>query len=162
MNLANHVRNRFSWLAVLLACGLASATGLAAWQDPQESVDTITEAENVPREAETAPADAQDLPPESAIEDPQGLKATGAHLGVELDPRQQRSATVTRVAENSPAAKAGLQPGDRIFAVNKEPVTSPMQLVQLIRRLQPGQVIEIQYQRAMRVEVPLGRRDTAK
>lgn len=155
------MRFYLSWLVTLAACGLASATVLAAKQDPEESVDTITDAENVPREAEQAPTQTQDLPPESDVENPQAQRKAGAYLGVELDPRNRRSAVVTRVAPNSPAAKAGLQAGDRIFAVNDEPVASVGQLVNLIGRLQPGQVVEIQFQRAHRVEVSLGQRAAA-
>lgn len=161
MKHATDMRTYLIWLVMLAACGLASATALA-WQDPKESVDTITEAENVPRQAEQAPAETQDLPPEADIENPQGRRKTGAYLGVQLDPRNRRSAVVTHVAADSPAAKAGLQEGDRIFALNDEPVTSANQLVNLIGRLQPGQVIEIQFQRAHRVEVSLGQRKPAK
>ncbi len=40
---------------------------------------------------------------------------------------------VFAVVENSPAAQAGLQPGDRVVAFNDHPVRSPAQLQQLVR-----------------------------
>ncbi len=156
------MRNYLSWCAALAACAGLSAAAVAAKQDPAESVETITEAENVPRAAEQAPAQTQDLPPESDAANPQAIKATGAYLGVSLDRGQRHSASVTSVVPGSPAARAGLQAGDRIFALNGEPITSADQLVKLIQRLQPGELVEIQFQRAHRVELPLGQRAAAK
>lgn len=43
-------------------------------------------------------------------------------IGVTLDPRER--ATVTKVAPDSPAAKAGLRPGDRIVRLARQPILS--------------------------------------
>ncbi|ABK45511.1 PDZ/DHR/GLGF domain protein [Magnetococcus marinus MC-1] len=51
------------------------------------------------------------------------------------------------VAPTSPAAKAGLQAGDRIEKINDTPITGDQQLVQSLAPLQPGQKLTIHYVR---------------
>jgi serine protease Do len=48
---------------------------------------------------------------------------------------------IDQVQENSPAAGAGLQPGDIIAAINNQPLESPDQVFLLIRSTQPGSKI---------------------
>ncbi|MCK8786547.1 DegQ family serine endoprotease [Roseomonas sp. NAR14] len=47
-------------------------------------------------------------------------------------------ALVAQVEENSPAARAGLQPGDVVTAVNDQPVRSPRDLARAVADLRPG------------------------
>ncbi|NJL45311.1 MAG: PDZ domain-containing protein [Leptolyngbyaceae cyanobacterium SM2_3_12] len=45
---------------------------------------------------------------------------------------------------HSPAATAGLAPGDRVMAINGYPLTTPDQLQDWLLTLHPGQVIQIE------------------
>lgn len=80
----------------------------------------------------------------------------GAYLGVELDSQFGDAAIVSRVLPGTPAAQAGLQPGDRIFAINNQRVESPNELIYWVGQMQPGDAIEISFDRAHDVEVTLG------
>jgi predicted metalloprotease with PDZ domain len=60
-----------------------------------------------------------------------GLRATvtaapepGATLGLETDPDPEGGLRVSGVAAGSPAARAGLKPGDRLLTLNGAPITS--------------------------------------
>lgn len=135
--------------AAYLACGVL----LAPAQDPGEDVEVITEAENVPNEASNAPRETQTLPLE-------GPETSGrAFLGVDLDKQYPDAAIITRVYRGTPAAAAGLRPGDRIWAIDNQPVESIVGLITLIAQMQPGRRIEISYSRPRTVQVALGRRD---
>ncbi len=83
---------------------------------------------------------------------------SGAYLGVQLDPRYQNAAVVTEVHANTPAEKAGLQPGDVIWGVNDFAVNSPWELTQVIAQMQPGQEVEIRFNRPGNITVGLGER----
>ena len=54
-------------------------------------------------------------------------------------------AVVTKVTDSSPAAQAGLQPGDVITAINGVPVTSISSLVLSLRGHEPGEQVTIDY-----------------
>jgi hypothetical protein len=58
---------------------------------------------------------------------------------------------VTNVVAGSPAAAAGLEPGDVITAVNNTPVASPGDVTNLINARRVGDEIELQYQRGLAV-----------
>lgn len=62
------------------------------------------------------------LQPEGARRYRGSLQGEGQGVGLSLR-RSGREATITRVAVGSPAAEAGLHPGDRIIAVDGVPVT---------------------------------------
>ena len=80
------------------------------------------------------------------------------YLGVELNSQFRSAAIVSRVTPGMPAARAGLQEGDRIFAVNNRPVESPNELIYWVSQMQPGDTIEISFDRAHDVDVTLGTR----
>lgn len=82
----------------------------------------------------------------------------GAYLGVELNSQYRNAAIVSRVLPGTPAAQAGLEEGDRIFAVNNRPIESPNELIYWVSQMQPGDTIEISYDRAHDVDVTLGTR----
>ncbi|MDH4075605.1 MAG: PDZ domain-containing protein, partial [Acidimicrobiia bacterium] len=65
-------------------------------------------------------------------------KATSAWLGIELDPAGRQPLTVTAVMAASPAADAGLRPGDVIEAFDGTPLQSPQHLEHLARHAEPG------------------------
>jgi len=83
---------------------------------------------------------------------------TGAYLGVELNSQYREAVIVSRVLPGTPAAQAGLQEGDRIFAINNRPVESPNELIYWVGQMQPGDSIEISFDRAHDVEITLGTR----
>jgi putative serine protease PepD len=70
-------------------------------------------------------------------------------LGVAAQPATggQQGAQVANVASGSPAAGAGLQPGDVITAVDGTAVSSPADLAQQVRSHQPGDQVTITYSR---------------
>lgn len=69
-------------------------------------------------------------------------------LGVYLQSdSQEAGAMITRVTDESPAAKAMLAEGDRIIVVDGKPVTSASDLTRLINEKSPGDKIEIRIER---------------
>jgi S1-C subfamily serine protease len=76
-----------------------------------------------------------------------------AMIGVGLDAARNASgnpvpgAVVRSVVPGGPAARAGLRPGDRITAVDGQPVSNPAQLIQLVERNGVGRVMELTLQR---------------
>jgi membrane-associated protease RseP (regulator of RpoE activity) len=60
--------------------------------------------------------------------------------------------TVTYVAPDSPAAKAGLQKNDVLVEFNGQPLVHPAQLRKLVQVRQPGDVIKLAYYRAGKKE----------
>jgi serine protease Do len=68
-------------------------------------------------------------------------------LGVDIDEQQrggaQRQAVVTRVFPGSPAAVAGVRPGDGVVAVNGRPVGSFQQLLRKVALLAPGTEVRL-------------------
>jgi hypothetical protein len=55
---------------------------------------------------------------------------------------------VEHVGKDSPAAKAGLQPYDILISFDDQKLTSPQQLVKLVRHDKPGQQVSISFLRA--------------
>lgn len=70
-----------------------------------------------------------------------------AWLGVELTSAGVRGATVSSVVAGSPAAQAGIRPGDVITALDTQPIVTPAILIAALSGLQPGDPVEIQLQR---------------
>lgn len=103
-------------------------------------------------------------------------KVTRGYLGISLQPEitpdlqqefnlpDQKGAMVGGVLPDTPAAKAGLQSGDVIRAVNGKPVTDAQQLRLMIAQLAPGTKVELTVLRSEpgkkpneeRVEMALG------
>ena len=76
-------------------------------------------------------------------------QTSGVFLGVSTGNATggQQGAQVENVANGSPAAGAGLQPGDVITAVDGTAVSSPADLAQQVRSHQPGDQVTITYTR---------------
>jgi len=82
-------------------------------------------------------------------------KAVHAWLGISYGPPAKgEGAVVHRVVRGSPAAKAGLEPGDLIVAVQGKTVREMEDLVQALRERKPGDKVEITFARR-------GKRQTA-
>jgi S1-C subfamily serine protease len=70
-----------------------------------------------------------------------------AWLGVELANAPVRGALVSSVIPGSPAAAAGIRPGDLITQLDTEPIVAPAVFVSALSGLQPGDRVDIQVQR---------------
>ena len=76
----------------------------------------------------------------------QGITPTIAKsLG--MNPDEPTGALVATVTPNSPAAKAGLKPGDVILSANAQPVKTVHDLPRLVAALPPGQKLDLQVRR---------------
>jgi S1-C subfamily serine protease len=64
------------------------------------------------------------------------------------DNRVQGGAVVRIVYPGSPAAEAGVAPGDIVVRANGRPVSGRPDLVAAVRALRPQEPLELQYQRA--------------
>ncbi len=70
-------------------------------------------------------------------------------------------AEVVRVVPGSPAARAGIRLGDVILSLNKSPVRRAADVTSVLRRLKPGDVVEVELLRGnqrLRVSAPLAER----
>jgi type II secretory pathway component PulC len=70
-------------------------------------------------------------------------QASGAYLGVMFDVQARNAAVVLRVNPGGPAERAGIQPRDVILAMNGQEIRSYPEVISMIRRMQPGQEIDI-------------------
>lgn len=90
--------------------------------------------------------------------EPRELQGSG-FLGVALMP--DNSSQIRQVVPDSPAARADLQPGDRILAIDDMAAESRNAVVELLAPKRPGQTIELRFRRddaVKEVDVRLGRR----
>jgi putative serine protease PepD len=95
-----------------------------------------------------------------------GKPVKHAYLGVQLNGTSVGGAQIATTADGgspvvsgSPAAKAGLQPGDLITAVNGKSVTSTDAFIATLGNYSPGNVVTLSVKRggkAMQVKVTLG------
>ncbi len=85
----------------------------------------------MPDEERVASADDEEGGPARA-----GVALAGVppQLARQLDIRPGRGALVTMVEPGSPADRAGLEPGDVLLEVNRQPVNGPEQAAELIRK----------------------------
>jgi S1-C subfamily serine protease len=70
-----------------------------------------------------------------------------AWLGVEFANAPVRGALVSAVVPGSPAAAAGIRPGDLITQLDTEPIVAPAVLVSALSGMRPGDRVDIQVQR---------------
>jgi hypothetical protein len=82
-------------------------------------------------------------------------------FGVVLDQRVADRVVVVRVVPESPAFVAGIRPGDVIVTLSGRPVRGPQQFVQVLQRVEPGQLaVEVNRARQtqqFRVDMPVRR-----
>jgi len=126
-------------LAVLV--GLAGGVDLAKAQDPAKPQE-----QTPPTKQGFLGLLVEEVPPALASQMP------------DLLPKGQ-GVLVQQVANDSPAAKAGLQAHDILLTINEQKLQSPEQLVKLVRDAKPGTEVNIDYLRAGKtanVKVALG------
>jgi C-terminal processing protease CtpA/Prc len=118
--------------------------------------------------AEKRPAPVQDRAPTAAAP----LQARGAWIGVSIsqfDPADnpdlgstlKQGVVIQSVAENSPAANAGMQPGDIVVAVDNRPMDTPQQFRDEVAAKPAGQTMTLDIVRAgesLRMNVQAARR----
>jgi membrane-associated protease RseP (regulator of RpoE activity) len=80
--------------------------------------------------------------------------AGGAYLGVTFDAQNPQQAIVRTVNPGSPAERAGIRPGDAIFAVNGNQVGGSQDVIRIVSSMQPGEPIDVAISR----QVVLGSR----
>lgn len=83
------------------------------------------------------------------------------HVGLRLREQAGGGVLVAAVAEGSPAAVAGIKPGDIIEALDGEPLDSPATLVLMLTRLPIGNEVTVRLRRqneSLNVRVRIGRR----
>ena len=68
-------------------------------------------------------------------------------LGVKLANAPIRGAMVASVVPGSPAATAGIRPGDVITQLDTQPIVAPAILTSAIAGMQPGDKVDLQLQR---------------
>jgi putative serine protease PepD len=66
-----------------------------------------------------------------------------AFLGVSLATGLANGAVVASVQKGGPAARAGIAPGDAIVSIAGQPVSSPVQLAEVLATLRPGQSVKV-------------------
>jgi putative serine protease PepD len=76
-----------------------------------------------------------------------GQKVPHAYLGVASGNTQQGGALVGQVTAGGPAQKAGLQQGDRIIALDSQPIHSPDDLSAAVNDRKPGEQVTITVER---------------
>ena len=82
-------------------------------------------------------------------------------LATSLHSSASRGALVSEVSPGTPAAKAGVQPGDVITEVNHRAIEGPSQLVTAVSSYDPGKAIDLNVQREgkpLTLSVTLGKR----
>jgi serine protease Do len=75
------------------------------------------------------------------------IQSLNADLASSLNLPAARGAIVTSVAKNGPAERAGIQRGDVIMAINKQPVIDTNGLRNLVASLPPGSTVSVTAQR---------------
>jgi membrane-associated protease RseP (regulator of RpoE activity) len=90
----------------------------------------------------------------------------GAYFGVTVESvDDDGGARITAVAEDGPAAEAGLQAGDVVTRVDGEDVTSSLDLIRAIRQHEPDDSVTVTYTRngtSSDAEVTLSERPTTQ
>ena len=69
------------------------------------------------------------------------------YLGVTFEPGTRGMVMVGSVMAGSPAEQAGLRAGDVLLALNGREITSPQDVVETVRSMQPGDPLDIEFSR---------------
>ncbi len=95
-----------------------------------------------------------------------GEERKEGYLGVGLNDRTDggQGAVIANVQPDSPAAKAGVQEGDVVLAINDEPIAGRAGMIAIVRDALPGETITMKLERGkeiLTVTATLVERDTA-
>ncbi len=104
-----------------------------------------------PKTAEAKSGNPDESKTDSAKDDSSKQIAHPGDIGRSADPKQESTSpgvTVRDVFPDSPAAKAGLQSGDRIVSVNGQPVKDRLGLQEQIAGFEPRQEVKVAVDRA--------------
>jgi putative serine protease PepD len=71
----------------------------------------------------------------------------GGALGITMSPDDTEGAVIVTVPPKTPAAAAALKPGDRILAINGEPVSGYGSVIRMVRAQPPGAKVRIDLDR---------------
>jgi putative serine protease PepD len=77
-----------------------------------------------------------------------GHKVQHAFVGVSLPNMGNSAARIEQVNPNTPAAQAGLRPGDTVTAINGTPVSTSDQFIATIDKYKPGQQVTLSITRS--------------
>ena len=72
-----------------------------------------------------------------------------------IDRLGRGAAVMVQVSDSSPAAEAGLSPGDLVIGIDDDQVTSMSELIVALRRRQPGESVALHYLRNGEEQVTL-------
>ena len=124
--------------ATLAGLSLADGDGPADLTGPR-----LTDAPSEPDSDRDGDRDLRDAPPRREPDPPgRARRAQQPFIGVSLTERDGH-VVIVEVVPGSPAARAGIEPGDRIAAVNGSPVRDPAQVVERVRGTRPGDALNL-------------------
>ena len=92
-----------------------------------------------------------------------GNRRNAGYLGISLESNEDGGALIAEVQEGSPAAEAGLEPGDIIRKVDELEIRNVLQVIEAIQRREPGDDVPLLLDRdgsSRLIVVTLGERPT--
>ena len=104
----------------------------------------LTRAQSVPSPDDGDDKGDKDSPPEPKAP---AERKPAPFFGIEVEDADGKGARITSVKEGSPAAKAGLVPGDLLFRCNDKDIGSPADAADFLRSLKPGDKLTVKARR---------------
>lgn len=144
----------FSMVAVTLA--LVSGIGQVAAQQsddqsPQNRTDNNQSNQQDPSAAQNEQATSNQNQEQNQNQNQDDLTEYRGHerasLGVLLSESGRHGVRITEVIPESPAARVGLQPGDRIRRMDNQEINSYRELIRLLNRKNPNDQVTVVYDR---------------
>lgn len=126
-----HTRTQRAFIGLTIA---AAAT-LAHFARAQPALDRLEEEANNPA-------------PRGAAAAPRGAGRGYAGLVVDRGPEADDTIAVLKVVPKGPAERSGIQPGDRILAVDGRPVATLDEMAELLASRAPGDTLRVTIDRA--------------
>lgn len=147
------VLRKLQWLpklAVVAAMGLSTSMLPAATaqqeQQEQENSDRSRDQQDRDQNRNRNDQQRQNRNRGQSADEQGNRNERNAGLGVGIVEARQ-GLRVTRVANDSPAQKAGIREGDTIVSISGEPVESTQRFVDRVRQHNPGDQVEIKFVR---------------
>ncbi|MCO6047263.1 PDZ domain-containing protein [Aeoliella sp. ICT_H6.2] len=147
------VLRKLQWLpklAVVAAMGLTTSMLPAATaqqeQQEQENSDRSRDQQDRDQNRNRNDQQRQNRNRGQSADEQGNRNERNAGLGVGIVEARQ-GLRVTRVADDSPAQKAGIREGDTIVSISGEPVESTRRFVDRVRQHNPGDQVEIKFVR---------------